>query len=535
MYKRRCTACVTGSFSMRADNPSGCTPCFCFHRSSQCHQAPYVWSQVCHLYITPVSVTKHPTCGHRYVICISLQSVSPSTLRVVTGMSFVYHSSQCHQAPYVWSQVCHLYITPVSVTKHPTCGHRYVICISLQSVSPSTLRVVTGMSFVYHSSQCHQAPYVWSQVCHLYITPVSVTKHPTCGHRYVICISLQSVSPSTLRVVTGMSFVYHSSQCHQAPYVWSQVCHLYITPVSVTKHPTCGHRYVICIPLQSVSPSTLRVVTGMSFVYHSSQCHQAPYVWSQVCHLYTTPVSVTKHPTCGHRYVICIPLQSVSPSTLRVVTGMSFVYHSSQCHQAPYVWSQVCHLYTTPVSVTKHPTCGHRYVICIPLQSVSPSTLHMVTGMSFVYHSSQCHQAPYIWSQVCHLYTTPVSVTKHPTCGHRYVICIPLQSVSPSTLRVVTGMSFVYPSSQCHQAPYIWSQVCHWYKLIFSGFCTCISFKHRFSVVKKGLISVTFSQWPVKPNMLSVYLQLPTRNLLNSNGVLFNGDVACTCVWVLVM
>lgn len=41
-----CDECAPGTFSLQAENPKGCTECYCFHRSQQCHQAPYIWSQV---------------------------------------------------------------------------------------------------------------------------------------------------------------------------------------------------------------------------------------------------------------------------------------------------------------------------------------------------------------------------------------------------------------------------------------------------------------------------------------------------------
>ncbi|XP_076462895.1 laminin subunit alpha-2-like isoform X2 [Babylonia areolata] len=42
----QCDKCAPGSFSLRAENPKGCTECYCFHRSQQCTQAPYVWGKV---------------------------------------------------------------------------------------------------------------------------------------------------------------------------------------------------------------------------------------------------------------------------------------------------------------------------------------------------------------------------------------------------------------------------------------------------------------------------------------------------------
>ncbi|KAL8600730.1 hypothetical protein ACOMHN_057318 [Nucella lapillus] len=42
----QCDRCAPGTFSLRGDNPKGCTECYCFHRSQQCSQAPYVWATV---------------------------------------------------------------------------------------------------------------------------------------------------------------------------------------------------------------------------------------------------------------------------------------------------------------------------------------------------------------------------------------------------------------------------------------------------------------------------------------------------------
>ena len=44
--RRKCTECKEGTFSMQIDNPKGCTKCFCFGRSDQCEQAPYMWTEV---------------------------------------------------------------------------------------------------------------------------------------------------------------------------------------------------------------------------------------------------------------------------------------------------------------------------------------------------------------------------------------------------------------------------------------------------------------------------------------------------------
>ena len=43
---RTCSQCVEKSFSLDAENPSGCTDCFCFDRANTCGQAPYVWTKV---------------------------------------------------------------------------------------------------------------------------------------------------------------------------------------------------------------------------------------------------------------------------------------------------------------------------------------------------------------------------------------------------------------------------------------------------------------------------------------------------------
>ncbi|XP_033738423.1 laminin subunit alpha-2-like isoform X2 [Pecten maximus] len=41
-----CDNCKPDTFSLDKENPSGCTKCFCFERSSTCTQSPYVWDQM---------------------------------------------------------------------------------------------------------------------------------------------------------------------------------------------------------------------------------------------------------------------------------------------------------------------------------------------------------------------------------------------------------------------------------------------------------------------------------------------------------
>lgn len=43
---RRCGKCISGTFGLSVDNPSGCTSCYCFRRTTQCTQADLTWSQV---------------------------------------------------------------------------------------------------------------------------------------------------------------------------------------------------------------------------------------------------------------------------------------------------------------------------------------------------------------------------------------------------------------------------------------------------------------------------------------------------------
>lgn len=43
---RRCGKCISGTFGLSVDNPSGCTSCYCFQRTTQCTQADLTWSQV---------------------------------------------------------------------------------------------------------------------------------------------------------------------------------------------------------------------------------------------------------------------------------------------------------------------------------------------------------------------------------------------------------------------------------------------------------------------------------------------------------
>ena len=43
---KKCASCVPGTFGLTLENPEGCTKCFCFGRTSQCHQGNYVWIQL---------------------------------------------------------------------------------------------------------------------------------------------------------------------------------------------------------------------------------------------------------------------------------------------------------------------------------------------------------------------------------------------------------------------------------------------------------------------------------------------------------
>ncbi|KAG0726288.1 Laminin subunit alpha-2 [Chionoecetes opilio] len=43
---RRCGKCKGGTFGLSVDNPSGCTGCYCFRRTTQCTQADLTWSQL---------------------------------------------------------------------------------------------------------------------------------------------------------------------------------------------------------------------------------------------------------------------------------------------------------------------------------------------------------------------------------------------------------------------------------------------------------------------------------------------------------
>lgn len=43
---KQCDKCRDGSFGLSREDPHGCTPCFCFGRSTNCTSAGLVWSQI---------------------------------------------------------------------------------------------------------------------------------------------------------------------------------------------------------------------------------------------------------------------------------------------------------------------------------------------------------------------------------------------------------------------------------------------------------------------------------------------------------
>ncbi|XP_078049382.1 wing blister isoform X1 [Augochlora pura] len=45
VYGRQCNQCRENTFGLAADNPKGCTECFCFGRSTSCQQAEFAWGQ----------------------------------------------------------------------------------------------------------------------------------------------------------------------------------------------------------------------------------------------------------------------------------------------------------------------------------------------------------------------------------------------------------------------------------------------------------------------------------------------------------
>lgn len=42
---RQCNKCNEGTFGLAADNPKGCTECFCFGRTTSCQQGDLSWGQ----------------------------------------------------------------------------------------------------------------------------------------------------------------------------------------------------------------------------------------------------------------------------------------------------------------------------------------------------------------------------------------------------------------------------------------------------------------------------------------------------------
>ncbi|XP_064625988.1 laminin subunit alpha lam-3-like [Lineus longissimus] len=46
VVRKKCNKCKKGTFSLDPTNPRGCTECFCFGRTDECEQAPYVWTRV---------------------------------------------------------------------------------------------------------------------------------------------------------------------------------------------------------------------------------------------------------------------------------------------------------------------------------------------------------------------------------------------------------------------------------------------------------------------------------------------------------
>ncbi|KAI0219268.1 hypothetical protein LSAT2_029158 [Lamellibrachia satsuma] len=276
VYERRCASCIPGTFSMRADNPTGCTSCFCFHRSTQCHQAPYVWSKVC------VTYQCHQA---RYVwskVCVTYKC---HQARYVWSKVCVTY--QCHQARYVWSKVC------VTYQCHKAPYMWFKVCVTFcQCHQAPYMWFKVCVAFC----QCHQAPYMWSKVC---VTFCQCHQSPyTWSKVCVTCLCHQA--PYVLSKVC-ITFC----QCHQAPYMWSKVC------VTCPCHQAPYVLSKVCITFcQCHQTPYMWFKVCVTFC----QCHQSPYTWSKVC-------------------VTCLCHQA--PYVLSKVR-VTFC----QCHQALYVLSK---------------------------------------------------------------------------------------------------------------------------------------------------------------------------------------------------
>jgi laminin alpha 1/2 len=58
---KKCASCIPGTFGLSQEDPEGCTRCFCFGRTDNCHQADYVWKQISNHATRKLTITRGNT------------------------------------------------------------------------------------------------------------------------------------------------------------------------------------------------------------------------------------------------------------------------------------------------------------------------------------------------------------------------------------------------------------------------------------------------------------------------------------------
>lgn len=71
----KCDTCKNGTFGLQADNPNGCTACFCFGRTATCTQAGLRWSQVRSVRQRTVAIEYDPSPPFKNSLPIDTQEI----------------------------------------------------------------------------------------------------------------------------------------------------------------------------------------------------------------------------------------------------------------------------------------------------------------------------------------------------------------------------------------------------------------------------------------------------------------------------